>query len=983
MSLTSAALLSTRPWRVVVGAIIQESNSFCATLSGLEHFRAGAFSFGQSGCDAFADSGTEVSGFLDGARDHGAEVVPTLLAWASTGGPMRTDDGNALVGHLLAGVGEALRSGPVDGVLLALHGAWVGTDEDDLDGRVLSQIRDRVGPHVPVVATLDLHANVTERMARSANALVGYATYPHVDMRDTGRRAAQLLFESLKNDRPTKVTYRRVPMVVPPENSQTSGGPVEVVKQLEESIREVAGVRSTSTFVVQPWLDVSEIGCTVVAVVDQDLDPKSMGDVGRRLDVVAGALWDARDAICVPLVPPTEAVEAALSRKHHVVIVNTCSSADSEGPILLVDSADSPSAGACGDSSTILQALLARQSLPGRVLVTIVDAPAATVAASADGSRVTVSLGGMLDSQRFEPVRFAGRARRIDRPVVAFAGGVGDGLTADLGVAAVIEGDSGPDSVEGIHVLVMANSAPCYDPAIYLAAGLDPRDAAAVVVKSATNFRWTYREIASGWVYVDAPGAATPNLLSLPYRRIPRPLWPWDLGVDGSPSPARVGHEGLRDRAKSVLPGGVTAGARANAAFGHPFYVAGAYGSTVTDVAGRVLIDLVTSNGAALVGHAHPRVTESIKRVLASGAACAYDGAPQVDLAERLCAQVPSFERVRFTNSGTEATFYATRLARAATGRSRIVKFEGHFHGYNDTLAFSMWPNPDPTVSGPAITPVPVVETAGLPPHAIDEVLVLPFNDIEAFRRAIAVAGDDIAAVILEPANFDAGCVLPLPGFLEALRSETRRRGIVLIFDEILSGYRTGLGGAQAHYGVTPDLATVGKALGAGVPISAFGGRADLMDHLTPVGKAVHTGTYNAHPIPVAAALGFLEVAEDPGFFPEVIGRSDRLVAGLRDAFAAARMPVRVQSLGSRFALYFGLDPSTDVTMYRVAATYDRAMQRSWCAEMATRGVYSTPVWHHGISSAHTDDDVRRITEAAYDAARAVVATSAYSQLAP
>ena len=206
---------------------------------------------------------------------------------------------------------------------------------------------------------------------------------------------------------------------------------------------------------------------------------------------------------------------------------------------------------------------------------------------------------------------------------------------------------------------------------------------------------------------------------------------------------------------------------------------------------GRVLIDLVTSNGAALVGHAHPHVTESINRVLASGAACAYDGAPQVDLAERLCAQVPAFERVRFTNSGTEATFYATRLARAATGRSRIVKFEGHFHGYNDTLAFSMWPNPNPTVSGPAIAPIPVVETAGLPPPAIDEVLVLPFNDIEAFRRAIAVAGDDIAAVILEPANFDAGCVLPVPGFLEAVRDETRRRGIVLIFDEILSGYRS------------------------------------------------------------------------------------------------------------------------------------------------------------------------------------------------
>ena len=976
MSSTRDASPTTRPWRIVVGAIIQESNSFCSTLSGLDHFRAGTFAFGADAFASLAGSGTEVAGFLDAANANGAEVVPTLVAWASTGGPMRPDDRDAVVGHLLAGVGEAFRTGPVDGILLALHGAWVGTDDDDLDGRVLSRVRDRVGAHVPVVATLDLHANVTERMARSANALVGYATYPHVDMRDTGLRAAELLIASLENDRPTRVAYRRVPMVVPPENSQTAGGPVEAVKRLEGYVRQVAGVRSTSTFVVQPWLDVAEIGCAVVAVVDQDVDPQTMREVSRRLDAAADALWDARDAIQVPLVPPAEAVGAALSRTHPSVIENTYAGANPLGPVLLVDSADSPSAGACGDSSIILRELLAKESLPGRVLLTIVDAPAATVASGADGTRVTVSLGGSRDPARFTPVRFAGRARRIDRPVVAFGGGVGDGLTTDLGVAAVIEGDRGPDSIEGLHVLVMANSAPCYDPAIYLAADLDPRGAAAVVVKSATNFRWTYREIASGWIYVDAPGAATPNLRSLPYQRIPRPLWPWDSGTDGKPVVARAGHEGLRDRAVSVLPGGVTAGARANPAFGHPFYVAGAYGSTVTDVAGRVMIDLVTSNGAALVGHAHPHVTESIKRVLASGAACAYDGALQVGLAERLCAQIPAFERVRFTNSGTEATFYATRLARAVTGRTRIVKFEGHFHGYNDTLAFSMWPNPDPSVSGPIERPVPTVETAGLPPNAISEVIVLPFNDIEVFRRAMSTVGDEVAAVILEPANFDAGCVLPVPGFLEAVREETRRRGIVLIFDEILSGYRTGLGGAQAYFGVTPDLATIGKALGGGVPISAFGGRADLMDHLTPVGKAVHTGTYNAHPVPVAAAHAFLEVAEDPRFFPEVIARSDRLVTGLRDAFAAAQMPIRVQSLGTRFALYFGLEPSTEVTTYRVAATYDRAMQRSWCAEMALRGVYTTPVWHHGISSAHDDEDVRRITDAAYESARAVVAAS-------
>jgi glutamate-1-semialdehyde 2,1-aminomutase len=968
--------LTRRRWRVVVASIVQESNSFCATLSGLEHFRAGTYGFGPNALGSVTGTGTEMAGFVDVARTVDADVVPTLIAWASTGGPMRPDDRDVLVSQLIAGIGEAIRTGHVDGVLIALHGAWVAVDDDDLDGRVLARIRERVGDGVPVVATLDLHANVTERMARNANALVGYATYPHVDMRDTGRRAAHLLFDMLERRFQTRVVYRRVPMVVPPENCQTSGGPIELVKQFESSVGEVAGVRSTSTFLVQPWLDVAEIGCTIVAVVDGDLAPQVSREVGRRLDVAARALWDARASIRVPLVHPDEATEAALSRIRSTVLENAHVGANRLGPVLLVDSADSPSAGACGDSSTLIRALLARDTLPGPVLATVVDAPAAKLAAAADGTRVVVNLGGTLDPARFQPVRFAGRARRIEHSVVSFTGGVGDGLTADLGTAAVIEGDDGPDSVDGLHVLVMANPAPCYDPAIYLAAGLEPGKAAAVVVKSATNFRWTYRDIAAGWVYVDSPGAATPNLTSLPYRRIPRPLWPWDQSGDGAPKSARAGHDALRARAMAVLPGGVTAGARANAAFGHPFYVAGAYGSTVTDVAGRVMIDLVTSNGAALVGHAHPVVIESINRALASGAACAYDGPNQVDLAERLCAQIPAFERVRFTNSGTEATFYATRLARAATGRTRVVKFEGHFHGYNDILSFSMWPNPDPALSGPSDAPRPIVETAGLPPHAVDEVLVLPFNDLEAFRRAMTMVGDDVAAVILEPANFDAGCVLPLPGFLEAVREETQRRGIVLIFDEILSGYRTGLGGAQAYFGVTPDLATVGKALGGGIPISAFGGRADLMEHLTPVGKAVHTGTYNAHPVPVAAALGFLRIAEDPGFFPDVIGRSDRLVSGLRDAFAAAGMRVRVQSLGTRFAMYFGLDPSIAITTYRAAAAYDRAMQRAWCSEIASRGVYSTPVWHHGISSAHDDVDLLRITDAAYEAASAVVAVT-------
>ena len=959
--------------RVVVGAIVQESNSFCPTPSGIEHFRAGFMATGTDGLEAMRGTGAEVGGFIDVADEVGIDLVPTIVAWASTGGPMRIDDRDALVSQLLAGLGEALRTGPIDAVLLALHGSWVGEDDDDLDGRVLAAVRERVGGGVPIVATLDLHANVTERMARAADGLVGYATYPHVDMRDTGARAARLVNHLVTSKTRSRVSYRRVPMVVPPENSQTSGGPVAVVKRLEAEIGAVPGVLSTSTFVVQPWLDVAEIGCTVVAVIDRAIAREDAAEASGRLDRAARALWDAREAIRVPLVTPPEAVEAALAPGHPDVIANAHATA-SRGPVLLVDSADSPSAGACGDSPVLIRACLARGRLPGTVLVTVVDAVAARAASSADGERVTVTLGGSLDAARFAPVRFAGRARRLQSTQVTFAAGVGDGLTADIGVAAVIEGDDGTDSTPGLTVLVMSNPAPCFDPAIYRAAGLEPSEAVAVVVKSATNFRWTYRDIARGWVYVDAPGAATPNLKSLPYRHLPRPLWPWDDASDGEPATPARGHEALHARALSVLPGGVTAGARTNPALGHPMYVAGACGATVTDVAGRAMIDLVTSNGAALVGHGHPHVRDAINRALTLGAACAYDGPTQVSLAERLCAVIPAFERVRFTTSGTEATFYATRLARAATGRTRVIKFEGHFHGYNDILAFSMWPSRDPQVSGPPHAPIAVPETDGLPPGAAGEVIVLPFNDLVAFRHAMDAVGSDVAAVILEPVNFDAGCVLPAPGFLEGVRDETRRRGIVLVFDEILSGFRTGLGGAHGHLGVTPDLATVGKALGGGVPLSAFGGRAELMDHLTPVGRAVHTGTYNAHPIPVAGAHAFLDIAGDPAFYPELLSRCDHLYAGLRDAFGSAGLPVRVQGHGARFAMYFGLDPEQEVTSYRQAAGYDREVQRAWCREMGGRGVYTTPVWHHGISSAHDDEDIRRIVDATFDAARVIAA---------
>ena len=963
-------------WRIVTGALLQESNSFAPVPTDLAYFETGIFRTGTESLRHAVGTGSELGGFIDEAAAWGVSLIPTVHACAATGGPILPTDRDVLFSSYFARLESALRDGPVDGVLLSLHGSWVATDDEDLDGRLLEETRRLAGPSAVVVCTLDLHANITSRMVSNADALVGYASYPHLDMRETGVRGARLLFAALSGGPRPRTLFRKLPLVVPPENSQTTGGPVATAKAAEAEVGTLPGVLSTSLFTVQPWLDVSDLGCSCVVVVDRAASANEIAGATQGMIRVLQTLWDVRDSVRVSLVDPGVAVREAIGGGSQSVIANPRNDTGI-GPILLVDSADSPSAGACGDSSTLLRAIIdAYPDRDTKVLLTLVDPQAARIGHSRNGSRVSVELGGALDRNRSAPVRFGGVARHVGSTTVRFGAGVGDGLTAELGDVTVIDGDDGPDSAPGLSVMVMSRPVACYDPEIYRVAGLSPETASVVVVKSANNFRWTYGSFARGWIYVDTPGAATPNLKSLPFARIPRPLAPWDEISDPLPSdPEAWGdvHRRAFTRATRSLPGGVTAGARANASLGFPFYVSRASGSKVFDIGHRPYVDLVTSNGAALVGHGHPRINEAVNRALNEGMACAYDGPAQIELAERLCAAIPSFERVRFTTSGTEATFYAIRLARAATGRTRIIKFEGHFHGYNNPLAFSMWPTPDPAISGPLDAPRSMPETSGLPPSSFAEVTVVPFNEAEILIKTLDAIGHETAAVILEPINYDAGCVVPDAGYLELIRRETERRGIVLIFDEILSGFRTGVSGAQGYFGVTPDLSTVGKALGGGVPLSAFGGRADLMSVLSPTGPAIHTGTYNAHLIPVRAGLAFLDVISDPGFYPRILRLSNLLHRELENAFSSAGLPVRVQGLGARFAMYFGLDPNVEVTRYRHAANYDRGLHRAWAKEMVMRGVYTTPVWHHGISAAHTDDDVSKIVSLAFDAATAVV----------
>jgi glutamate-1-semialdehyde 2,1-aminomutase len=439
------------------------------------------------------------------------------------------------------------------------------------------------------------------------------------------------------------------------------------------------------------------------------------------------------------------------------------------------------------------------------------------------------------------------------------------------------------------------------------------------------------------------------------------------LGEGAAESPA----EALYARAARVLPGGVTASARLLPDTGRPFYIARGAGAYVYDLQGRRFLDGLNSHGATLLGHGHPAIARAVQGVLELGVLCAAEHPLQVALAERLAGIIPCAEQVRFTTSGTETTWHAVRVARGYTGRTHVIRFEGHFHGYNDTLAFSSAPPLD--AAGPADAPYAVVESAGVPPEAGTHVTVVPFNDVPALERAVLAHREDLAAVILEPINYDCYGILPQPGFLEALRDLTRRVGAVLIFDEILSGFRTGPGGAQEYFGVTPDLCTLGKALGGGMPLSAFAGRSEIMRAVSPAGGVVHSGTYNAHLSGVAAALAFLDEIARPGFYPTLLATGERLYAGLRDVFARRGLPVWVQGVGCRFGLLFGLEQAPQ--NYRQVAVRDQETERRFLHACVARGLYLHPGSpHHGYTASHTAGDVDEMLQVADDAARGVVA---------
>lgn len=421
-----------------------------------------------------------------------------------------------------------------------------------------------------------------------------------------------------------------------------------------------------------------------------------------------------------------------------------------------------------------------------------------------------------------------------------------------------------------------------------------------------------------------------------------------------------MNHQELYEFAQQYLPGGVSASARTNAALGHPFYVARGDGAYVHDVAGAGYVDMCTSHGASLLGHNHPAIVSAVEHALALGVICAYETAHHAALARQVTEMVPCAELVRYAGSGTETMMHALRLARAATGRHKVIKFEGHFHGYVDYLYYSSAPPLDR--AGPATAPIPFPQSAGMPPALNDLVVVAPFNDPAALQEAFERHGDETAALVMEPINYDSGCIVPQPGFVQLCRDLCDHYGSLLFFDEVLTAFRMASGGAQQYLGVTPDLCVLGKAFGGGMPISAITGRRDVMLNLRPVGQSEHSGTYLAHLTTVLAASAALAQYNTPGFYQRMHAIGEMFYSNFQALIERSGVPLRLQHVGPRFGLYFGV--TEEVTNYRQAAQQDVSMLHTFIAGCIRRGVYFHVSPHHGFSAAHTEQDMARALEA-------------------
>ncbi len=408
-------------------------------------------------------------------------------------------------------------------------------------------------------------------------------------------------------------------------------------------------------------------------------------------------------------------------------------------------------------------------------------------------------------------------------------------------------------------------------------------------------------------------------------------------------------------KAQQYIPGGVNSPVRAWRAMGlTPRFIAQAHGSRITDVDGRTYIDFVGSWGPMIVGHAHPEVVAAVQRAAQAGTSYGAPTAAEVELAERLVNAVPGLEMVRLVNSGTEATMSAVRLARAATGRDRIIKFDGGYHGHGDTVLVQ---------AGSGVLTQGIPGSPGVPAATAQLTLSLPFNDLAAVEAAVARYAGEIAAIIVEPVAGNMGVVPPQPDFLPGLRRVCDQHGIILIFDEVITGFRVAWGGAQSRYGVIPDLTCLGKIIGGGLPVGAYGGRRELMEQMAPVGPVYQAGTLSGNPLAVAAGLATLNILAQPETYEQLEETGRLLAEGALAAAQQAGLPLCVNRVGSMLTIFFTAGPVVDLAS---AQESELQLFQRFFHEMLPQGVYLPPsqfeAWF--VSLAHRREDLEQTVAA-------------------
>ena len=414
----------------------------------------------------------------------------------------------------------------------------------------------------------------------------------------------------------------------------------------------------------------------------------------------------------------------------------------------------------------------------------------------------------------------------------------------------------------------------------------------------------------------------------------------------------------LFKKAQELIPGGVNSPVRAfKAVGGNPVFIQKAKGSNIYDVDGNTFIDYVLSWGPLILGHAHPKIVNALKKATEKGTSYGAPTSLEIELAELVLKAYPSMDLVRMVNSGTEATMSTIRVARGFTGRDKIIKFEGCYHGHADGLLVK---------AGSGATTFGVPDSPGVPKSYATETITLPFNDKEALKSVINQEWKSIACVIIEPVVGNIGCVLPKPGFLETLRELTTRHGIILIFDEVMTGFRVSYGGAQARYGIMPDMTCLGKVIGGGLPVGAYGGKKEIMSMVSPAGPVYQAGTLSGNPLAMTAGIETLKILLKSKTYKMLEKISGLLEKGLTDASKMAGAKTKFYRAGTMFCTYF---TDTNVIDYTTAKTSDTAKFSRFFSNMLERGIYIAPSqFEAGFTSlAHTEQDIEKTVKAAYE----------------